>query len=163
MSLLALEGRVVDPEHEVKSLRQRLANAEEESAALREQLSAEQRKNRTLERSVAEIRRQLGPLHNALRGLFGEIELLDIPTESAQPQTAADDRKTKLWQPWIDKFGDNLQGKMLRALLDHGPMTAAQLRVPMQCSQQSIYNAYDRLVKLGLVSSSGGKYHLKEL
>ena len=141
-------------------LRQLVTKLEDQLREAREQLEAEKRQRSSLEMAVSALRQLLEPQYVALQAIFGEIEITGIGGES---RAVNDDRKLRVWQPWLDKFGDNLQGKMLRALLDHGPMTAAQLRVPMQCTQQSVYNAYDRLVKFGLVSSNSGKYALKKL
>ena len=52
---------------------------------------------------------------------------------------------------------------MISALLDHGSMTAQQLRVAMQCGNQSVYDTATRLNKLGLLAKDGSRYSLKEL
>ncbi len=163
MSLPLLEGRVINPNAESDSLRERLRRVSEELSATEGELAAERRKNRVVEDAVVEIRRQLEPLHLALRALFGEIDSLPLGVNHAASVESPSNPKRAIWEKWIEKFGDSLQAKMITALLDHGSMSTEQLRVAMQCSGQSVINTYNRLLKHGLISKSGGKYSLKEL
>lgn len=158
-----LEGTVGKPvKDEVLDLKRRVAKLIDDLEDLQEQLRQERGRNESLQIATATLRRLLEPQYIALQAIFGELDLVSVgePGAAGSPM---DDPKRRLWQSKIDKFGDNLQGKMIRALLDHGSLTAPQLRVPMDCSLQSVYNTYNRLVKLGLVSSQGGKYSLREL
>jgi hypothetical protein len=166
MSLPLLEGRVINPNAEADALRERLRRVNEELAESQTELAAERRKNRLVEDAVVEIKRQLEPLHLALRALFGEIDSLPCSNgpSGGVENSAASNPKSAIWAKWVDKFGsDSLNGRMISVLFEHGPMSTEQLRVAMQCSGQSVINAYNRLLKHGVISKSGGKYSLREL
>lgn len=114
-------------------------------------------------RAVAAMKLTLTPLYNALRVLFGEIDAVnvDVP-HNAMPGSAA--AIPAVWQSWLDKFGTGtLQYRFVSTLLKHPTLTATQLRVHMQCSNQSVYDTAAKLNKLGLSSNNSGKYSLREI
>jgi hypothetical protein len=136
---------------------------------LTESIEALKQMNNTLEaevgrwrRAIQALRTALEPQYLALQAIFGEIEITGI-TDGSFVTNYGDNPKRRVWQGKIEKFKGNLQGKMLSALLEYGPQTADQLRIHMGCTKQSVYNTYDRLVKMGFVFAQGGKYSLKEL
>lgn len=140
-------------EQENRNLQEQLREAREEVANVR---------NSSL-KGVAEIRKLLSPLHQALGLLFGEIERIapgGVEPSSNAPQQS--DKKRAVWESWIKKLG-GLQAEFVKALLEHDVMTAAQLRVAMHCGKDSVYGAASKLGRLGLIQQNGGKYSLKEL
>lgn len=161
MSMPLLSGHVTNDDNIVSSLRMRLGQALEDLEVTRVELDAERRKTRGLELGVTELRRQLSPLYQALRMVFGEMDA--IPVGEGVPSSVPN-VKRKVWDDWIDKFGrETLNAKLIAALLDHGTMSPAQLRVAMKCGENSVYEAIKRLKKLGLLQGTAGKYSLKEL
>jgi hypothetical protein len=117
--------------------------------------------------SVAEIRKILLPLHHALRLLFGEIEKIEpasggVSGGESYSASPVNDKKRAIWESWKKKLGGQ-QATFIDAILEHGQMTAAQLRGAMHCGKNAVYQAASKLGKLGLVENNGGKYSLKEL
>lgn len=116
--------------------------------------------------STARLRQLLGPLHNALKELFGEMETIsgggDFSPQTERTTSDADARKIAVWQSWKSKLG-GVNASFIQGLLEHGTMTAPQLRVVCKCHIQSVYDAATKLKSLGLINKNGGKYSLKEL
>ena len=111
-------------------------------------------------RAVGALRQQLSPLYRALQQVFGEIDALD--TEMPSASGAIEPRKAKVWESWKARFGGKT-AEMIDALLTHREMTATQLRIAIQCRQQTIYDSAYKLNSAGLIDKNGGKYSLKEL
>jgi hypothetical protein len=167
MSLLALDGEVDNRDETIEKLRSENRRLTEELRVSKLALETARSENGAVMEGVKEIRNLLTPLYRGLRLTFGELDALPIPNTMSPavngPSIVANP-KLVIWQKWIDKFGsDSLNGKMITTLLEHGQMSTDQLRVAMQCSGQSVINAYNRLLKHGLISKSGGKYSLREL
>jgi hypothetical protein len=133
------------------------------AAYTKEQVELERSKRAQLEGAIKFLQNILEPVHTAMRGIFGEIEVLELgetpmsdsPKRSAQPHSP-------VWDEWKKNLGP-MEGKFIDALLIHGEMNRAQLRVAMRCAQNTVSNVASRLNKLGLLSKNGGKYSLKEL
>jgi 3-oxoacyl-[acyl-carrier-protein] synthase III len=142
-----------------------IASLETENRELKDKIEEmrleAQQANKAVEQGVGELRRVLLPLHQAMRLVFGEIDRIAPVGESyhSNPQS---DKKRAIWESWKKKLGGQ-QANFIDALLEHGQMTAAQLRVAMHCGRDAVYQVASKLGKLGLVEQNGGKYSLKEL
>ena len=152
-SQFMLEGQVaVDNRDEIiSSLRQENRRLSDEVLEVRREL-------REAHAAVAALRTQLHPLYRALQAVFGEMEHVaagEIPAPN-NPRVSA------VWESWKQKLG-GMSAKFIDALLLHGEMSVAQLRVAMQCRQQTVYDVSSKLGKLGLLNKNGGKYSLKQL
>ena len=55
------------------------------------------------------------------------------------------------------------QAEFIQALLEHGEMSAIQLKIATRSGQQTVYDTIHKLNKLGLINKNGGKFSLKEL
>jgi hypothetical protein len=164
MNQLQLNGEIDNRDETIEELRAENRRLYEEIRQIKLQLVQSKSDNEAVLTGVQEVRNILTPLYRGLRLTFGEIDALPlVPTASNGASAAAGNPKRAVWDKWIEKFGDSLQAKMIDALLSHGPMSTEQLRITMQCSGQSVINTYNRLLKHGLISKSGGKYSLKEL
>jgi hypothetical protein len=88
---LTLKG-VIDVEDENEELlrqwRREKQQLEDEARALRTELENERAEREKLQRSIVILRRQLGPLHHALRAVFGEIEIAVGEEEPMPARTA---------------------------------------------------------------------------
>jgi hypothetical protein len=120
------------------------------------------RANQIAQRTVAELRRQLLPLFQALRAVFGEIDTIAPPESDQSGAAPQSDKKRAVWESWKQKLGGK-PAELIDALLDHREMSAVQLRVALKCHIQTVYDTTAKLQKLGLVNKKGGKYSLKEL
>lgn len=146
-------------QQEVDRLRgENLRLGDELNAARQEVMEA-----RRAQQALAVLRRIFEPLHGALRAIFGELDAASIEDTPAAGR-AAGGPVPEVWQSWIDRFGaDSQSSKFILALLKHEALTAAQIRVHMQCSHQAVYDAAKRLNKLGLTEKNGAKYSLRQI
>jgi len=153
-----LEGQVDQSHSRVRAL-------ELENESLREDLAiaraeAERAKNQAA-RSVGELRRQLNPLYQALRMVFGELDAI-APASEATGAPGYNDKKLAVWESWKQKLPGK-RADFIQALLDHGEMTGTQLRVATHTAAGSVAGIIHELKKLGLIQKSGDKYSLKEI
>ena len=152
---LALQGEVVD-ENE-----QRIAELEDELNVLRAQLTQSQRAS---DRAVGELRRQLLPLYNALRAVFGEIDVLvgEAPHQGSNMASPVDSRTAQVWTMWKSRLGGNT-AKVIDALLLSGDLNTQQLAIATGMNRNTIPNLIMKLNKAGLINKNGGRFSLKQL
>jgi len=149
-----LESELTRLENENQMLRRDLALAQEASRI-------SMREAGELRRAVTGLRQILTPLRNGILAIFGEMDAIGDPTNGTTPQ--ANDRVRQLWEEWKRKLPGN-QANFIDALLTHGELSAAQLRVCMKCANQTVYDTAVKLNRLGLLGNAGkGRYKLKEL
>lgn len=136
---------------EIESIKKQLADVQEE-------LRLERLKNKTIETGVAELRKVLGPLYQGLQHIHGEFDRMGIATatENVAPQ------KKAVWEDWKRKL-DPQCGKAIDALLIHGEMNRAQLRLHVGCAAKSTAGIVFRLNKMNLIRKNGGRISLKEI
>jgi hypothetical protein len=152
MSSLAV---LPNPHEQIAELRRQLADVQD---ALRE----ERAKNAQGAAAVTELRRQLSPLYNGLRAVFGEMEAIGMGEVAAQGG-GIDPRKRAVWDAWKQRM-PGIPSKIIDALLLHGALTQTQLRIHAQCARSSVPNAVMQLNRAGLINKdSGGRISLKEL
>lgn len=159
---LQLEGQVDvsdSRDDRIRQLEDELRRSQRTIADVKEELEMA---NRRTERAVSELRRQLNPLFQALRAVFGEIDAI-APEELSSATAAPPSRSRGVWESWKEKLGAGKAADLIDALLDHGEMNAVQLRVAMKCHINTVYEMTAKLQKLGLVNKIGSKYSLKEL
>lgn len=158
-----IEGEVEDPESEIVRLLEReLAEVRRELA--QERADASHREGQAL-RAVKELRRQLLPMYRAFQAVFGELDAVVSDAEDAR-ETApgAGDRVRSVWDSWIQKFGPgSTSGRFILALLDHGALSAKQMKVVAKMADQTVYDTARKLSGLGLLVKNGSKYSLKQL
>jgi hypothetical protein len=133
---LTLKG-VIDVEDENEGLlrqwRREKQQLEDEARALRtslDDMTAERDKLRT---SVTALRRQLAPLHQALRAVFGEIELA-VGEEDFAPASSGDPASPRssaaATDPRWESYKRNFPGvgaEIIDVLLAHGQMKMTHL------------------------------------
>jgi hypothetical protein len=73
-------------------------------------------------RAISNLRRQLEPLHNALRMVFGEIEAAGVG-EAAETSSSVNPRVASVWESWKQKLPGK-RADFIQALLEHEAMTA---------------------------------------
>lgn len=151
---------------------------EEENADLRTELAAArletQRARQATDRALQALRRQLAPLYKALQQVFGELAAAGVAEE--EPSAAAtgvahgdyggqtiNPRHAAVWASWKTKLGP-VTARFIDALLIHGEMNVAQLKVTCQCGTQTVYDHMKKLSDVGLINKANrGKYSLKAL
>ncbi len=163
-----IEGDVLpEANYEAERLQKRVRDLERDLDDARREA---RRAREDAERALGMLRKQLSPLYRALQAVFGELDAAGVgddagPTGVSVNEAVGDSKVRKLWQSWIDKFGPgSIQGRVVLAMLDHGPMTTEQIRVAAKIGTSSAFEAIKRLKKLGLIDKNhNGKYALKEL
>ena len=140
-------------------LRRKIAYLEAELTQSQAQLRGTKQELLVTSRGLAALRHQLEPLYNALRMVFGELDNAGVSgVETAGPSP----RVASLWESWKSKLGGK-QAEFIQALLEHGEMTAVQLKVATHTGTSTVPQVIYKLNHLGLINKQGGKYSLKEL
>lgn len=142
--------------------KEELERAEQKIDALEDELI---RARANAQRSIGELRNHLTPLYRALRQVFGDMDAIG-PSDDA-PFTVAtgipqNDRKLKVWESWKQKLSGK-KADFIQALLDHGEMTSAQLKVATHTASSTVPQIIHQLKDLGLIEKNNGKYSLKSL
>lgn len=158
---LVLRGQVVDDrDTEIEQLR-------DDNRRLRRELTIANgeiaRAKADSARALGALRKQLAPLYRALQAVFGELDAAgmdEMPIESS----GREPRVSQVWESWKSKLGgDTAPARVIDALLQHGELNVAQLKVAAKMANQTVYDSIHRLNKLGLINKNGGRYSLKQL
>lgn len=166
-----IEGEVLlDANPELDRLRTKVRTLERDLDDAR--LEA-RRAREDADRALSMLRKQLSPLYRALQAVFGELDAAGVTDSTVpDPQSAGpgathgiEPRVAALWASWKQKLGgaDSAPSRVIDALLTHGEMNVAQLRVAGKMAQQTVYDSVSKLHKLGLLNKNGGRYSLKQL
>ncbi len=153
-----LEGQtyVNDDAREVIQLTAKVARLEGLNRQLEEALRSERMVNENNSSGTRALREILTPLYRALQKVFGEldevIETIPVGAPQFNPQ----------WKAWQDKLGQGTApARVIGALLDHGPLTRAQLRQAAEMGWSTLDGATARLKNLQLIEKSGDRWNLK--
>lgn len=119
-------------------------------------LEKERQKGRKNEQAILHLRRILLPLFQSLQMVFDVIPDGQGVGADVPPQ------ESRVWESWKSKLGGTA-AKIIEALLEHGEMSVAQIRVACHCGQQTVYDVTSKMNKLGLINKNGGRYSLKKL
>jgi hypothetical protein len=167
-----LDSPVVDGEFdEVIPEVEQASRLEDENRRLRAELTKADQRAQAAGAALAALRKQLAPLHRALRAVFGEIEVAIGPEETQSAATSPSSlssppRPSKAAAEWA-LWKQELPGRpadFISALEEHGELDTQQLVVVMHCPRkQTIYDTACKLTKLGLIQKNGDKYSLKSL
>jgi chromosome segregation ATPase len=152
-----LLGEYVDPESDKQA--RRIAQLEEQIENLRASFREECNRVQALQQGMKNLRHQLAPLHNALRLVFGELDAVGV---QADQENRVPGRVASVWESWKQKLGGK-QAEFIQALLDHGEMSAVQLKVATHTGTSTVPQVIYKLNQLGLINKNGGKYSLKQL
>ena len=156
---MLIEGNV-DESHS------RLRALELENESLRDDLAiaraeAERAKNQAV-RAVGELRRQLSPLYQALRMVFGEIDAIIPETSASASGVAPAPQKQAVWDAWKQRLTPNA-GKIIDALLTHGDLSSSQVAIATGIASGNVAKYIYELNKASLINKNGGRFSLKQL
>lgn len=141
------DPRITTPEEKVVSL---------ESQVRRLKLEADEAK-----RVLAPIRKQLEPLYNALRILFGQLDAAGIDTATSTAASTGSSPKNSVWDSWKSRLGGKCP-EIIDLLLIHGDMTHAQLMAAMKCHYNTVKNNISTMNKAGILMKNGGRFSLRQ-
>lgn len=146
------DSRLDDLTEEVRELRRELSQAKAETALAK----------RDAGRALSALRKQLGPLYQALRMVFGELDAagVDDGVSDAESQSA-DPRVAAVWASWKSRMGS--AAKIIDALLLHREMNTQQLAIATGLHRTTIPALIHKLNKAGLLNKNGGRFSLKQL
>jgi hypothetical protein len=147
---------------QIKSLQRALQEKNERIAELELELNEEKTRSYAIEISAANLRTILTPLYNAIGGVFGHIEAMNITTDGRSASKPASSEESKVWESWKQKLGGKT-AEAISVLLMHGPMTQAQLRIQLSCATRTVTNVVGALNRAALINKANGKISLKEL
>lgn len=145
------EERIVELEAEVEELRNALTTAKAETRQAKAEAT----------RALANLRRQLQPLYRALQGVFGELDAAGIE-DAAPPAAASNPRVAAVWESWKSRLAPGC-GKVIDALLVHGELNSAQIKVAARLGTSTVSDSIYKLNKAGLITKNGGRFSLKTL
>lgn len=150
--------RIDDLERQVAKLRGELSDARHELGRVREDAN----------RALTSLRQQLSPLYRALQRVFGELDDAGIsdtaPTAAPGDPLAASpsSRTVAVWESWKSRLSPAC-GKVIDALLLHGELNNAQIKVAARIGTSTVADCIAKLKNAGLVNKNGGKFSLKTL
>jgi len=158
-----IEGEVETPDE--RRIQELLA----ENVELRQELDQARREaadaTRNATRAITRLRGQLEPLYRALRGIFGEMDAAGVGESASVPASSpgvSDTRVLAVWTSWKQRVSPAC-GKVIDALLQHGELNTAQLKVAAGIGSSTVSDSIFKLNKLGLISKNGGRFSLKAL
>lgn len=153
------DNRLDDLREENRKLRRELEDLKNEHNALKSKF------NRST-RAAANFKNWLNPIRQFIKVADGEFDDMDLPdavshggqmhaTGPANPYT-----DTSKWEGIASRL-ESTQGDFIRALLRGGAMSQPQMAAAMGVSPSTVFRTYRTLNSKKLVSSSGGKYELR--
>jgi hypothetical protein len=149
-----LEGHVAPQEVEV--LRRKVARLEEDLEHSQAALADAREQSAASVRACTALRRQLEPLYQAMRMIFGELDAVSGVAPEEHPRTSA------VWESWKQRLGGR-KADFIDLLLVHGAMSHKQLAAANHCAYQTSVDTIVAMNKAGIISKNGGKFSLKEL
>lgn len=164
MNQRLLEGEVVERgPSEVERLRGELERSTRQRDDLRdENLSLKEDLHRA-DLSVMKLRKQLEPLYNALKSIWGELEEISPADATASPQAPQAGKSAAVWEAWKGRLGATV-AKGIDALMIHGELNTQQLAIATGLNRNTITNTVIlKLNKAGLINKVGGRFSLKQL
>lgn len=153
----------VEPE-ETEALRRKVVRLEADLQEARTELRNASRLMEDSRSALTNLRRQLEPLHGALRQVFGELDAAGIQSggSNPSPSSTAQNANPK-WDFWKNKLGGR-QAEFIDLFLAHGEMTTAQLIAAGHCSRDTVGQVVFKLNRAGILNKVGrGAFALKEL
>lgn len=151
-------------------LRKRIEELETEVAELKAQLAQANSRDTKAGIALSRLRRELEPLHVALRMVFGELDSANIPTDATRGG-GTDDGGGRApldpakWEPWKRKYPGKCADMIDCLLTYEGGLSRTQLAAfTKQDRGSGNYRAnISKLNSAGLIEESGGKLRLLPL
>lgn len=151
---LLLEGNVDERDGTIAALEQEVERLEGDLGIARAEVAHLRKENA---RAVSALRRQLSPLHQALRQVFGEMDALGTD-EPGSP-----DGKTDKWNVIKQRLTPRLR-EAVDILQLQGTMRRTQLATALKMDYSNCTkNVIGVLIRQGWVVDNGGNLSLKEL
>jgi hypothetical protein len=120
-----------------------------------------------LERLLVQLRAKLNPFYMILQGVFGDLDLADLPEEpistymGVSPSPSVE-QNLDFWEKWKKKLG-GVQAEIIDCLLGHPGMTTTAISVAAHCRVSTASTLLSRLKAQNLVVKEGDKWLLRSL
>jgi len=144
-------------------LRREIAGLERELQEAKDEAATAKQSAADAIQAIRALRQQLEPLHKSLKMVFGEISRVEAETilPAGSPGQQPSSGLSPKWEMLKTKLGGR-QAEFID-LLQHGEMTAHQLRAAAHCDIKTAYGVIARMKAGGLLNKNGGKFSLKDL
>jgi hypothetical protein len=145
------------------SYEREITGLEAEIDRLKNELEQERREGKAAKSAVKAIQKHFKADFMVLRAVFGEIEAVGLEDEPGTVSAASPSagKLSPRWEMLKQRLGGR-QGEFID-ILQHGEMSAAQVRAAAHCDIRTAYAVLQKMKDAGLVSKNGGKFSLKEL
>jgi hypothetical protein len=157
MSRGLLPGGETDEQRELVRLKRELAGLETELQRAKEELATTKQAAADSIQAIRAIREVLEPFHTAMKMLFGEIDRISVGDAGAPRGSNHGPSNSKL-EMLKQKLGGR-QAEFIE-LLEHGPMTGAQLKAAAHCGLDTVYQTVKRLKAAGVIQKNGNHFSL---
>lgn len=157
---MILAPRIDPAQAEIDRLRREVEFLRGEVERSKQEVLDERQEWSGVAEGVQELTQTLGPLFNAMKKIFREIQATGLETASTAPSSTP--RKAAIWDSWKAKLPSG-EGKAIDALLLHGKLKTDQIRIHIGCATRTATNIVSSLKSKGLVVKDGAHYSLKEL
>ena len=155
----ALEGHIAADDS--TRLRREIAGLEQELAAAKaESLTAKQAAKDAIQ-AIAALRRQLEPMYNAFRMIFGEISRVGAESVAQTQASGAGNGivRDPRWESLKARFPGQC-ADVIDLLLDHGAMTRPQIAAALHVHPDTVSKLTFKL--RSFLEKAGGKFSLRE-
>lgn len=159
---MVVHGVLVDDDprdQQISALREEVTDLRH---ALAEARASAARAQRDMQHAIAALRKQLTPLHLALKAVFGELDGAGLGSTEADTGSSANGRTAAIWDSWKSKFPGK-PAQIIDALLLHGQMTQSQIAIAIRSDRRNVPPMIFKLNKAGLLQKNGGVFSLKAL
>lgn len=147
---------------ELDILRQRVEELEEQVEKYKADARKAMEDSARTSHSLSFLRKQLEPLHRALRGVFGELDAAGIGVEETRtPGGPLQPQSPSAWQAWKNQLPPSC-GKIIDALLVQ-PLTSTQLKSMCKVSYETVRQSLLILSRNSLIEKEGDLNRLKRL
>jgi uncharacterized coiled-coil protein SlyX len=151
-------------ENRLDDLRKTAANLQQRIDDLELELAKQKNDAKRAQLALTNLQNILGPLHRAMRAIFGEIDAavpdFGFPGQNGPTPSPHGPQDAK-WQPWIQKWSGTKKAVVIQTLLEHGPLTRTQLRSATESGWSTIDAITAQLQNLGLITKENEKWTLK--
>jgi len=152
------DAEVLDAGEELRALQRRLDELEAENLKYRREREDNERKYRSMSLAVNALRRMLKPEFDAMRALFGELEMVAEPIGEQVTDGAA--KRDPKWESWKQRLPGK-PAEIIELLLIHGKMSKKQLGAALGVDPRTTENPVGKLHKAGILNSDRNGYSLK--
>lgn len=153
-----LDGRVEVDEY--TRLKREMAGLQKELDEARDEVLVLRQASKDATQAIAALRKQLEPMYNALRMIFGEIDRVKAESVSSDLGSATEQNSAQhaKWEPWKRKLAVR-EWQVVETLLDHGPMTRPALATALRCHPDTVSQLVGKLK--AIIAKQGDKFVLR--